>query len=290
MDPQQTDRGVPWLKRSLNYLDSSRDKWMVIISSGVFCTLFLLYFKPFGITNYNPNFKIDGQFVFVISTVGMVTMLSLTITEFILRPFVLKSWTYGFALLWFVVAMLFLSSMVFLYYNWLGGWHDWRFVSYLGFIPDVSFIGAFSVGALVLYFEYKGAKTAYELSLNASSESNEKLNFSSENRKEQLVLELDQLLYLESEDNYVSIHFLNNEKVEKVLLRNSLKGVLDEVQNDCLFQCHRSFLVNLHQVIHVSGNNHGLELRLKYLSKPIPVSRKYVALIRQKLSDMVNHP
>lgn len=290
MTPTQIHSTIPWLKRNLRYLDTSRDKWMVIISSGVFCALFLLYFKPFGITNYDPDFQIDGQFIMLISTVGLVTMIALVFTEFMLRPLLIKNWNYGNALVWFVAAMLFLSSTIFLYYNWLGAWHDWRFKSYLGFIPDVSFIGAFSVGVLVLYFEYKGAKSAYELSLNERAASTEKVRFHSENEKEQLVLDLDQLLYLVSEDNYVAIHFWNNAAVEKVLIRNSLKGIMDEVQSDWIVQCHRSYLVNLHQVIHVSGNNHGLELKLNHLRNYIPVSRKYVSEIRKVLGHLVIHP
>lgn len=290
MAQQQIGSSIPWIKRSLHYLDTSRDKWMLIICTGVFTALFLLYFKPFGITNYDPDFQIDGQFILVVSSVGSVAMLSLAISEFILRPLIVRNWTYGNALVWFVLAMIFLSSVVFIYYNWLGGWHDWKVKSYLGFLPDVSFIGAFSVGALVLYFEYKGVKSAYEMSLSESGSSQEKIRFNSENQKEQLALGLDQLLYLESEDNYVAIHFLNNDKLEKVLIRNSLKGVLDEVTHSAIVQCHRSFVVNLHQVIHVSGNNHGLELKLNHYRNQIPVSRKYVSEIRDKLSGMVNRP
>ncbi|NVK83816.1 MAG: hypothetical protein HWE21_05810, partial [Cytophagia bacterium] len=118
MTPTKIHSTIPWLKRNLRYLDTSRDKWMVIISSGVFCALFLLYFKPFGITNYDPNFQIDGQFIMLISTVGLVAIVALVFTEFMLRPLLIKNWNYGNALVWFVVAMLFLSSTIFLYYNW----------------------------------------------------------------------------------------------------------------------------------------------------------------------------
>lgn len=290
MAQQQIDSTIPWIKRNLHYLDTWRDKWMLIICTGVFTALFLLYFKPFGITNYDPKFQIDLQFVLVVFSVGLATMVSLVITEFILRPLIIKNWTYGNALLWLFAAMVVLSSIVFLHYNWLGGWHDWRLSSFLSFIPNVSLIGVFSVGALVLYFEYKGVKSAYELSLSESGSSQEKIRFNSENQKEQLALGLDQLLYLESEDNYVAIHFLNNDKLEKVLIRNSLKGVLDEVTHSAIVQCHRSFVVNLHQVIHVSGNNHGLELKLNHYRNRIPVSRKYVSEVRDKLSGMVNRP
>ena len=276
--------------KPLSYLKSARDKWLTILISGIFCSLFLLYFKPFGITNYDPNFQIDLEFVLVVFFAGLVMMLSLAFTEFVLRPIFIKNWTYANAILWFVVAMVFVSSAIFLQYNWLGNWHDLRLSSYLNFIPNVSLIGAFSVGALVLYFEYKGVKSAYVLSLNDREALSEKIQFSSENQKEQLVLGLDQLLYLESEDNYVAIYFYHNDKVEKVLIRNSLKGVLNEVENRWLLQCHRSFLVNLNQVIHVSGNNHGLELKLNHLKKPLPVSRKYVAEIREKLEALDSHP
>jgi len=283
-------KDIPWPKRQLHYLDIPKDKWLAILVSGLFCSLFLLYFKPYGINNYDPNFEMDFQFVVVVFSVGLVIILTLTCTEFLLRPVVIRTWNYSNAILWMLLVMVILSSVVFFYYNWLGDWHDMRFSSYLSFIPNVSLLGVFSVGAMVLYFEYKGVKSAYELSLNERTTWGTKVYFNSANQKEQVVLFMDQLLYLEAQDNYVAIYFLNKDKIEKALIRNSLRNILDNSSALDLCQCHRSFVVNLNQIIHVSGNNHGLELKLNRLEKSLPVSRKFVAKVRERLEDMVSCP
>ena len=49
------------------------------------------------------------------------------------------------------------------------------------------------------------------------------------------------------------------------------------------FRCHKSYLVNLHQVKHISGNAQGHKLHLFYGDELIPVSRKNNSIIKEKL-------
>ena len=99
----------------------------------------------------------------------------------------------------------------------------------------------------------------------------------SESRKDQLTLQPDQLLYVESVGNYVDIHWLNLAQPQKTVLRSTLKEIADLLQSyPQFFRCHRAFLVNLQAVSHSEGNARGYQLTLTGSLTQIPVSRSYV--------------
>ena len=91
------------------------------------------------------------------------------------------------------------------------------------------------------------------------------------------------LILLESADNYVSVHYQENDKVQKKLLRSTLTKLEEQITIPSIFRCHRSYMVNLNQLKQVEGNSRGLQLDLLDIQQTIPVSRKYVKAIQQRL-------
>ena len=89
---------------------------------------------------------------------------------------------------------------------------------------------------------------------------------------------------MESADNYVSIHYRENDKVQKKLLRSTLTRLEDQITIPSIFRCHRSYMVNLNQIKQVEGNSRGLQLDLLDIPQKIPVSRKYVKDIQAQLN------
>jgi LytTr DNA-binding domain len=107
------------------------------------------------------------------------------------------------------------------------------------------------------------------------------------NATEKLELITNQFLYAEASDNYTNIFFLENELLQKVLFRLPLKNL--EAQMACeetFFRCHKSFLVNLTQVAHISGNAQGYKLHLQNSTMEIPVSRTLNTIIKEKFDSL----
>ncbi|WP_375561598.1 7TM diverse intracellular signaling domain-containing protein [Bernardetia sp. OM2101] len=106
-----------------------------------------------------------------------------------------------------------------------------------------------------------------------------------ENKEEDFKVEADNLLYIQTADNYLEIFFLENQSISKKLIRNTLKSISEMLENDFpqFFRCHKSYLINLHQVKHISGNAQGYKLHLFYGEELIPVSRKNNSIIKEKL-------
>ncbi len=83
-------------------------------------------------------------------------------------------------------------------------------------------------------------------------------------------------LYAQSEGNYSNIFYLNNQIVEKQLLRISLKNLEEQIGDDTIFRCHRSYMINIQNAGCKKGNAQGFKISLKFTDEIIPVSRKYI--------------
>jgi DNA-binding LytR/AlgR family response regulator len=109
------------------------------------------------------------------------------------------------------------------------------------------------------------------------------LTLYSENKSEWIKIRPSDLIYLENTDNYVSIFYREKEEVQKKLLRSTLTKIEEQIKTSYIQRCHRSYLINLHQIQYVDGNSRGLQLQLLDMDKTIPVSRKYVKTILNQI-------
>lgn len=101
-------------------------------------------------------------------------------------------------------------------------------------------------------------------------------NFYDEKGELKLSVKPEKLYYLEAADNYVKIHYLGNGKMEKLMIRNTLKNIEWRFRDKGLVRCHRSFIVNLNQVQVL--RRHDGEVLLDFGEDkvpPIPVSKGY---------------
>jgi len=76
----------------------------------------------------------------------------------------------------------------------------------------------------------------------------EMFNFYDERGELKLSVKPEMVYYIESADNYVQIYYMNLDKVEKLMLRNSLKNIEWRFHDRGLVRCHRSYIVNMKNV------------------------------------------
>jgi len=100
-------------------------------------------------------------------------------------------------------------------------------------------------------------------------------------RGNDLKLPINNLLYIEAKKNNVAVCYLNDSKPTTIELHSTLSAAIDELcKYDNIFQCHRSFVVNVNNITQAKGNSNGYQLRLKNSSCSIPVSRQYVPRLK----------
>ncbi|WP_338767862.1 LytTR family transcriptional regulator DNA-binding domain-containing protein [Bernardetia sp. ABR2-2B] len=110
-----------------------------------------------------------------------------------------------------------------------------------------------------------------------------KVVLEAENGKVALQLEPNEILYLQSEGNYIEVFYKSENKIQKELIRNSLKKLEGHLPQDTFFRCHKSYIINLSKVQKVEGNARNLELILEKTENKIPVSRSK----SQQLSELL---
>ena len=83
-------------------------------------------------------------------------------------------------------------------------------------------------------------------------------------------IHLSELLYIKAEGNYVEIYLQSR----KVVVRNTLEAILQEINNDLIVRIHRSFAVNTQKIKKKSSSEIDLgEVQL-------PISRSYSQVLK----------
>ena len=100
-------------------------------------------------------------------------------------------------------------------------------------------------------------------------------------RGNDLCIPINSLLYIEAQKNNVSVCYLKDEKPTCMEIHATLSAVIDELKDyENIFQCHRSFVVNVNNITAARGNSNGYQLTLGTCPNSIPVSRSYVPRLK----------
>jgi len=100
------------------------------------------------------------------------------------------------------------------------------------------------------------------------------LLFQSENGKDRLKLKLQDFLYANSSENYITINYLSNHLNKKHLIRKPLKVLEEELSaHPEIVRIHRSYLVNR---IHVQNVKQAKgKVLIEIFAESLPVSKNY---------------
>jgi len=105
------------------------------------------------------------------------------------------------------------------------------------------------------------------------SETNESLNIQSRH-----------ILFIQAEDNYSRVVWVEGNRREEKVLRATLKTLEEQLSGTSIIRCHRSYLFNASRYS-ISGDSKGLILKSESDPKEIPVSRSRGKEIVDKLNE-----
>lgn len=101
-----------------------------------------------------------------------------------------------------------------------------------------------------------------------------------------LSIRRENLVMIESADNYVCVYYLNGDKVKKTMVRNTLSRVAEHLHGSRIVRCHRSYMINLDHAKVLHRDKEGVFVELGIEGIPdIPISRTYADNIREWLTD-----
>ena len=100
-------------------------------------------------------------------------------------------------------------------------------------------------------------------------------------RGNDLSLSLNDLLYIEAQKNNVVVVYISDGQVVRNEIQSTLASVLNDLKDyPNIFQCHRSFVVNLNSITSAKGNSNGYTLELGGGLATVPVSRSFVPQLK----------
>lgn len=270
---------------------------------GLFVGVFLLVFQPFGLNIWETSSKAIKILGF-----GLVTFV-ITSINFVLLPRLIpllfdeNRWTVGREMILVMANILLIALANRLYLAWLLNSKEVSSVSWGGMILVTFLVGFFPVVGLVLLSyitqlkKYSNAAATIPIHaqrvdnlppaevLDAPSTS-QTVTLVADNEKDTVTALADDLLYIESSDNYCTIFYLKNGQVAKPLLRSSLSRLEKQMNNPHIVRCHRSYVVNIDRVERVTGNAQGYKLHLCSGQFVVPVARQYNETIVAELKAL----
>ncbi len=286
----------PFLSKPYPYNPVSGKDILSNLLIGCFVAFFLLVFQPFDISLWETPYrfwKILGFGLVSFLCPIIFRLLSLLVMH---RSRPEESWTVWKEIVSLLLVLLFIALGNMLYGNLIG-------------IATISFgqlalatlatflLGLFPITANVALkynrFQALNRKEAqhmeqevksYQQRLEVSNtpearpqtEESPWLVLMAENEKDCLKLKPEDLLYIESADNYSNIVYLKGDLLSRQLIRGSLKRLETQIAIPYIIRCHRSYIVNIRQVDEVHGNAQGYKIGFKTAGvDPVPVSRNY---------------
>lgn len=114
----------------------------------------------------------------------------------------------------------------------------------------------------------------------------DKISIPSQLKKEELRFHPEEMVYAESDGNYVVFYLQANDQLQKRMVRNSMQQIEQHLSGfRFILRVHRAFMVNLKCICSVKGNSLGYRIRLTGTDAEIPVSRQnarhFIELLRQ---------
>jgi DNA-binding LytR/AlgR family response regulator len=202
-----------------------------------------------------------------------------------------KTWTVG-KNIFYTTLVFFIIGFGNLLYSVSRGFLDFSIESFWFYQGLTLAVGIFPVVVSTLFvynirlkrMVLEAAQLNQEVN-NKTENNSDQITIPSQNKSEELNLNVEALLAIKAVENYIEVYANENGKLTKTILRNTLKNAeesLATIKN--ISKCHRSYLVNLKQVQHFSGNAQGLTLDFGNLvDLSVPVSRAYVYSIKSSL-------
>jgi hypothetical protein len=262
-----------------SYLNEKGNIVRLILFTSIFALVFINIYSPFGVDKWFQLTSLEFlTYSSLIILAGvLIVVLSRIIMYHVCKRHSISIWQY---LLWIFTEVLFMALFYALFEKLF--LDDNRIFSDLVKLSarNTALVLLLPYSVLWLYFSWYDKKEQIErMAEMHTSPGNPRdmIPFYDEKSILKFSIRKENLLYIESAENYVNICYLNNGKVSKYLLRETLKKMEELFSGTELTRCHRSYIVNFDKVKVIRRDKDGLKLELGNTSViDIPVSKTYV--------------
>ncbi len=279
-----------YLNKPFPFIEKKNHRILASVLFSGFIYVFLLIFQPFGISNiqyYKP--------VFIAGFFGITFIVLLF--SFLVAPVIFKhlfdfdKWTIKKNAVFIVIQFLIITVLNWIYNSTIGKGITEQY-SLFHFVFITVSVGIIPTLFLIYFIEKNLSRKNQHIATNFTKSiqhrtnisENSKIKLLSQNNDETIIIELNQLICIKSEGNYLKVFFRVENEIKSKLIRNSIKSIEEQLiifKN--IIRCHRSYIVNLDTVSKMSGNARNFNLHIEKIEFKIPVSRSFPKEIFKKL-------
>ena len=197
----------------------------------------------------------------------VVTAIARMVLWLIRKHFPADLWKYSF---WCIGEILVACAFTGLYLVLMDHSAQGGFFNYFG--RSVSAIGSSLIYPyIILTLLYMAIEKPRALEADADA----RLKFYDNRHQLKFITEASSVLYIESNENYMVIHYLENGIEKKFQLRNSMKNIEPLCERAGFARTHRCYIINPRHVKLIRKEQGGVNVADLGLSEGIPISKKY---------------
>ena len=247
--------------------------------------LILVMFQPFG----TYSFRHPGKLL-LLAGYGLVISLTAIVVFWLLqltfrRWLDSQSWKfYKELIVLLLILLICITSTYFYHFATVGSRLSLRGYAYFMGIALSTSLFPVALIVAIRYLQVKNYVAQQSLSENTTPKP-DLITLLGENKDEKLTLYRSELLFLKAADNYVELFLQKDKRLDRYLLRGTLSSMAAQLKDSDFLQVHRSYIVNMNQVLEIEGKSPNYTLSLPTGVAPLPVSRNKIQAVRQWLAE-----
>ena len=274
-----------FLNNNAPYSDSLRNHVLIAALLGLFIAFVIIFLKPFGAGQQQGTFEYQNLYFSGYGLlVGIAYLFCYLLFDFYYRR--VKQWKWAEEIIFILFFISFTIFIAHFYTELMINKNPSRIT--LKIFLSWFRVMFFSFGIIIAILTVLLRK---QFAINSSDQSNEKLPpnnnpkemvvLRSDLKKEVFKVDSDEIVYLKSEDNYVTIYYFTDNDLHQKMMRISLTKIHKQLPK--LLKVHRSYLVNPDYIFKMQGNSQTAKLQLKQIEQGIPVSKTYYLQVKERI-------
>jgi hypothetical protein len=266
-----------WLHKTFpqNYIIRKPFRGMLI--TALFTFIFAVTYQPLNAHEAKALSLVETMAVYCLIA-GLSVFLFIHLVKRI--PFFADQmkWTFFKESIAIVIILFGLGIVIYVVAFWLEPpANRWNMATFLDSLANAFLIGIipFTFFTAMNYHYWLNQKEENITDHTEAKTGEKKIQIASRLKKEKLSFYPSQLLYVESDGNYVNFYIRHEGAIKKKVIRNSITNIENQLSSiSSIFRTHRAFIVNITQVAKRKGNSSGYRLFFKDTNAEVPVSRK----------------
>lgn len=272
---------LPIINREYFLPDTSKIRVLLSAGLGLSVFMILIIYVPFGFNSITERLQKTllalayGGIAFLVLYVGLV---------FIKRTKAIKG------KLWQIIVTLiilqFFAGILSMFFNNVINSNPY-FDFFLRYQAIVFMTGILPNCYLILFMESNYYLKSHTINSHKAKKANKLITIQDQNPDKNLTILPDDIIYIQSQDNYIKIEWKSSEDIVKsTMLRATLNSAIAALSSyDSIIQCHRSYLINLNYIEKVKGSALSKTCVLHYSESTIPIARPKIQFVLHELNS-----